>query len=169
MDVFEAVRTLLAVRSYRDEPVPEDIVRSIVESAHLTASSINLQPWHFVVVEDRDRLKEIGDQVRTGGYVAGAAFAIAVAYEKSNQYGVSDASRAIQDMMLTAWDAGVGSNWTGFGGLDGVAELLGIPDTFDVLAVVPFGYPAQHIGQGKKKRKPLREVVSREKYGRPFE
>jgi len=169
MDVFEAVRTLLAVRTYEDKPVPPDVVRRIVESAHLTASSINLQPWHFVVVEDRNTLQQIGSLIRTGPYIAQAAFAIAVAYEKESRYGVSDVSRAIQDMMLTAWDAGVGSNWSGFGGLEEVANLLGIPDTLELLAVVPFGYPAQPAGRGKKKRKPLGEVVSRERYGRRFE
>lgn len=169
MDVFEAVRTLLAVRKYEDRPVPPDVVRRIVESAHLTASSVNLQPWHFVVVEDRNTLQQLGSLVRTGPYIAQAAFAIAVAYEKDNKFGVSDVSRAIQDMMLTAWDAGVGSNWSGYGGLQAAADLLGIPDTMELLAVVPFGYPAQAVGRGKKKRKPLGEVVSRERFGQPFE
>ena len=169
MDVFEAIRTLLAVRKYEDRQVPPDVVRRIVESAHLTASSINLQPWHFVVVEDRNTLQQLGSLVRTGPYIAQAAFAIAVAYEKESRYGVSDVSRAIQDMMLTAWDAGVGSNWTAFGGLEEAANLLGIPDTLELLAIVPFGYPAQSVGRGKKNRKPLGEIVSRERYGRPFE
>ncbi|HEX5414328.1 MAG TPA: nitroreductase family protein, partial [Chloroflexota bacterium] len=78
-------------------------------------------------------------------------------------------SRAIQDMMLTAWDAGVGSNWVGFGGLQEAAKLLGIPDSLELLALVPFGYPAQSVGRGKKKRKPLSQIVSRERYGQPFE
>jgi nitroreductase len=168
MHVFEAIRTLLAVRRYEDRPVPPDVIHRIVESGHLTASSINLQPWHFVVVEDRDTLEHLGSLVETGRYTAQAAFAIAVAYEKANRFGVSDASRAIQDMMLTAWEAGVGSNWVGFGGMDDARQLLGIPDTFDLLAIVPFGYPAQPVGRGRKKRKPLAEVVSRERFGRPF-
>lgn len=169
MDVFEAIRTVLAVRSFQDKPVPEDVVRRIVEAGHLTASSINLQPWHFVVVQDREKLQELGGLVRTGPYIAQAALAIAVAIERESKFAVSDASRAVQDMILTAWDAGIGSNWTGFGGLGEVREFLGIPETMDVLAVLPFGYPAQSIGRGKKKRKPLGEVASRERYGEPFE
>ena len=168
MDVFEAIRTLLAVRQYQDKPVPPDVVRRIVEAGRLTASSINLQPWHFVVVEDRGTLRRLGSLARTGPYIAQAALAIAVAYEKASIFGVSDASRAIQDIMLTAWDAGVGSNWVGFGGLEEAAKLLGIPDTLDLLALVPFGYPAASVGRGKKKRKTLGEVVSRERYGQPF-
>ncbi len=72
-------------------------------------------------------------------------------------------------MMLTAWAEGVGSNWVGFGGLEGVKPLLGIPAEFDVLAIVPFGYPAKAVGKGSKKRKPLGEVAFNEKYGQPYE
>jgi nitroreductase len=168
MDVFDDVRTILAVRSYQDKPVPDDVVRRVVEAGRLTASSINLQPWHFVVVQDRDTLRQLGERAKTGPYIAQAAFAVVVAIEKDSKFGVSDASRAIQDMMLTAWADGVGSNWVGFGGLDDIKGLLGIPAQLDVLAIVPFGYPAQPTGHGKKQRKPLGEIASRERYGQPF-
>jgi nitroreductase len=82
---------------------------------------------------------------------------------------VSDASRAIQSMLLTAWADGVGSNWVGFSGLDKVKPLLNIPASLDVLAILPFGYPARAVGRGKKQRKSLREVAHSEKYGHPFE
>jgi len=103
------------------------------------------------------------------GYVIGAA-AVIVAYEKeSGQYGLSDASRAIQSMLLTAWADGVGSNWVGFGGLEQVKALLDIPAALEVLAILPFGYPARAVGRGKKQRKALREVTHLERYGHPFE
>lgn len=168
MDVFEDVRTILAVRSYQDKPVPEEVVRRIVEAARLTASSINLQPWHFVVVQEKETLRAFGRMAKTGPYIAGAALAVVVAIEKDSRFGISDASRAIQDMMLTAWAEGVGSNWVGFGGLENAGSLLGIPAEMEVLAIIPFGYPASTVGRGKKNRKPLAEVVSRERYGQPF-
>jgi nitroreductase len=168
MDVFEAVRTILAVRRYRDKPIPAEVVRKIVDAAHLTASSINKQPWHFVVVQNRETLQQLGSLVRTGPYIAEAPLAVAVAVERDSPYGVSDASRAIQDMMLVAWEDGVGSNWTGFAGMESIQKLLDIPDAYDVLAVIPFGYPVQSVGLGRKRRKPLAEVVSAERYGRPF-
>jgi hypothetical protein len=55
----------------------------------------------------------------------------------------------------------------GFGGLDGVKPLLKIPTGLEVLAIVPFGYPAQPVGRGKR-RKPLRELAHRERFGQPF-
>lgn len=168
MNVFEATRTLLAMRRYRDQPVPEVVVRRIVEAGRLTGSSKNGQPWHFIVVEHRDTLQHLGSLARSGRYIAEAPLAIVVAIEKS-PYAVSDASRAIQSMMLTAWAEGVGSNWVGFMGLAEVKPFLGIPEELDVLAILPFGYPADELGQGRKERKPLAEVVHRERFGQPFE
>lgn len=67
-------------------------------------------------------------------------------------------------MMPTAWGEGVGSNWTGFGGLQGVHKHVGLPDRHEVLSVVPFGYPARPV-KGIKKRKPLAQVASAERFG----
>lgn len=168
MEVFEAVRTMLAVRRYLDRAVPEAIVQRIVEAGRLTGSAMNLQPWHFIVVQDRDTLRRLGALARSGPYVAEAPLAIVVVIDRTG-YAVSDASRAIDSMMLTAWSEGVGSNWVGFGNLEKVNALLGIPSERDVLAILPFGYPADRIGRGKKKRKLLRAVAHRERYGQPFE
>ena len=65
MDVFEAIRTVLAVRAFKDKAVPDATVRKIIEAAHVSASSMNMQPWHFVVVQQRDTLKQIGSLART--------------------------------------------------------------------------------------------------------
>src|SRR5262249_33998404 len=90
-------------------------------------------------------------------YIAGSAAAIVVVYERDSRFGVSDASRAIQGMIVTAWADGVGSNWTGFGGLGKVREYVGLPDTYEVLSVVPFRYPERALREGKKGPKPPRE------------
>ena len=170
MDVFEAIRTILAVRTFQDRPVPDDLIHQIVEAARLTSSSRNGQPWQFIVVQDRQTLKKLGELAPSGPYTADAAFAVVVAYEKESQFGVSDASLAIHSMMLTAWGQGVGSNWVGFSNRYGetIAPLLGLPAAYDILAVVPFGYPVLELGKGKKRRKSLAEVAHREKFGQPF-
>jgi nitroreductase len=166
--VFDAVRTLLAVREYQDREIPGDVLDRIVEAGRLTASPRNGQPWHFVVVRERQSLRELGGLLKSGPYTANAAAAIVVAYERGSRFGVSDGSRAIQSMLLAAWGDGVGSNWVGFTGLDAVREYVGLPDTFDVLAVVPLGYPIRALGRGRKNRRPAGEVASRERYGRPY-
>jgi len=167
VDTFEAIRTALAVRQFQDKPIPQEVMRQIIEAAHLTASSMNGQPWHFIVVQDRDMLKKLGAVAKSGPYIAQAPLAIVVGIEQS-PYGVSDASRAIQDMILAAWSQGVGSNWVGFHGLTEVNPLLGIPPEIEVFAIVPFGYPVKQVGAGRKVRKPMGEVVSSERFGQPF-
>jgi nitroreductase len=167
MDVFEAVRTLLAVRSYQDTPVPDAVVQKIVEAGRMTASGMNAQPWHFIVVQNPGMLHQLAALAPTGPYIAQAPLAIVVAIDKS-PLAVADSSRAIQSMMLTAWAEGIGSNWVGFQGLEAIKPLLNIPDDLNVLAILPFGYPAKAVGQGKKQRKPLAEVAHRERFGQPF-
>ena len=148
--------------------MPDTLVRRIIEAGRLTGSGMNGQPWHFIVIRDAETLRRLGALASSGPYVAQAPLAIVVATDKS-RFAVSDASRAIQSMLLTAWADGVGSNWVGFGGLEKVKAVLDIPAGLDVLAILPFGYPARAVGRGKKQRKPLREVAHLERYGRPFE
>ena len=167
MEVFEAVRTALAIRNYKETSVPVDVTRKIVEAGRLSGSAMNGQPWHFIVVDDRDTLRELGSVARTGPYVSQAPLAIVVAIQKT-KFAVADASRAIQCMVLTAWSEGVGSNWVGFFGLDDVKPILGIPNDIDVLAIIPFGYPPKAVGKGKKNRKPLSEVAHHGRFGQPF-
>ena len=167
MEVFEAVRTVLAVRTYQDRPVQPDVIRRIVEAGRLTGSSLNRQPWHFVVVENPQTLRRLGALAQSGPYIAQAPLAIVVGMEHS-PHAVSDASRAIQSMILTAWSQGIGSNWTGFDNLKHINPVLGIPQEIEILSILPFGYPVAALGKGRKRRKPLGEVAHRERWNQPF-
>lgn len=167
-EVFETVSTVLAVREYAEKDLPADVVREIVDAGRLTGSGGNAQPWHFVVVRERAGIAKLGELVRTGPYIRNARAAIIVAYEKAKStVGVSDASRAVQSMILAAWGEGVASNWTGFSDLDRVRAEFGLPDTYAVIAVMPLGYPKRKV-VGHKKRKPFDEVVSGERFGSPL-
>src|SRR5262249_29828648 len=168
MEAFEGIRTLLAVRRYLDRPVPETVVRRILEAGRLTGSAMNVQPWHFIVVQEGEMLRRLGALARSGPYIAQAPLAIVVAVDKS-VYAVSDASRAIHSMLLTAWSEGVGSNWVGFSNLEKVNAVWGTPAALAGVGFWRSGYPADKIGRGKKNRKPLRAVAHRERYGQPFE
>ena len=169
MDTFDAIRTVLAVRSYTDQPIAETTLLKILEAGRLTASASNKQPWHFVVVQDPDTLTQLGEVLaKNGPYIAGAPLAIAVAIEPT-KLAISDGSRAVQSMVLAAWAEGIGSNWVGFAGMSDAAKpVLGIPDDYDLLAIVPFGYPTDPGGKGQKTRRPLEEIASRERWAAPF-
>src|SRR5437660_11650561 len=99
METFDAIRTVLAVRHFKDTPIPEPIVRQIVEAGHLTASAGNGQPWHFIVVRDKETLRRLGQLAPTGPYIAQAQLAIVVAIVIST-LAECDSSCAIQDRIL---------------------------------------------------------------------
>ncbi len=164
MNVFETVSTILAVRAFQPKPITSEQIQRILEAGRLTGSGSNQQPWHFIVVDDPADLRKLSELVKSGPYVVQAPVAVIVVTEKTPM-AISDGSRAVQSMILTAWSEGIGSNWVGFTGMKAVNEFLNIPDNLDVLAILPFGYPVKELGQGKKKRKPLSEVASHGKYG----
>ena len=167
MEVYKAIQTMLAVRGYRDQQLPDDVVKRIVEAARLTGSSRNTQGWDFVVVRDRDTLQKLGELASTGPYIGQAQLAVAVVVPDTPT-GYIDGTRAAQDMMLAAWGEGVGSNWVGNVNKDAIKSLLNVPGDRMILTIIPFGYPAQKIGKGKKNRKPLTEVAHAERYGESY-
>jgi nitroreductase len=167
MQVYEAIRTLLAVREYRDDPIPDDVLGRILEAARATGSSRNRQEWDFIVVRRRETLTQIGDAATTGRYIAQAALAIAVVVP-NNPTGYIDGARAAQDMMLAAWGDGVGSVWVGNVDVAAIRVLLAVPADRMVLTIIPFGYPKAALGRGVKQRKGMSEIAHSEQFGRSF-
>ncbi|HMN27210.1 MAG TPA: nitroreductase family protein [Caldilineaceae bacterium] len=167
MEVFAAIQTMLAVRDYRTDPIPDDVVHRIVEAGRLTGSSRNRQEWDFVVVRQAESLRRLGELASTGPYIANAQLAILVVVP-DGPVGYIDGARAAQDMMLTAWEAGIGSNWVGNVNSTQVKTLFNIPAERLVLVAIPFGYPAKRVGLGRKQRKALPQVAHSERFGQPM-
>jgi nitroreductase len=167
MDVFKAIKTMLAVRSYQTKSIPPEVVTRIVEAGRLTGSSRNTQQWDFVVIQDETMLEKLGELATSGRFIGAAPLAIAVVVPEGPT-GYIDGTRATQDMMLAAWGEGIGSNWVGNVNTDEIKNVLGIPAERMVLTIIPFGYPVEKIGAGIKKRKALTEVAHTEQFGHAY-
>jgi nitroreductase len=157
MDVFLAIASRREVREYTDEPLPDDVVRRILDAGRLSGSSRNSQRWQFVVVGDHEALAAT---VYAPGNVRGAALAVAIAGEP----GPFDVGRAAQNMLLAAWNEGVGSCPNGVRDAEAAERLVGAP----VRLVLTFGYPASprdpnarsaEEWSARANRKPFDEVV----------
>jgi nitroreductase len=167
MDVFACIQSRPAVRSFRAEQIPEAVIKKILHAGRQAHSQRNRQPWRFVIVQNRDLLKQIGALASTGPYIAEAPLAIALVIEGAkNPY--IDATRAAECLMLAAWSEGVGSCWVG--GIDRpkIKELLGIPEEAELITVIPFGYPTAEETTKTKVRKRLGKIAFRERYGDPY-
>ena len=169
MDVYEAVRTRLTVREFKPDPVPDEVVEKLLRAVQWAPSSRNRQPWHLVVVRDKDMLRKIGSIASSGRFVADAPMAIAVAMENADRPDL-DTGRAVQQMELVAWEEGLGTCFVGLRLAEQnrqIKELLGIPEGFDLVTVLPFGYRLVE-GQGRqgmKNRKSMDDIVHWEQYG----
>jgi nitroreductase len=153
--ILDLIRTKRAVREFKDERVPEEIVREILEAGRLAQSSKNDQPWHFIVVRDRDTLRRLSTCGRYAGHLAGADFAVAIVIQPGYDF---DMGQAAAYMQLAAWDRGVGSCLASMWEPDRAKEILGVPAHLQFDTALSFGYPAKKPGKIKDRR-PLEEIV----------
>ncbi len=158
MDTFLAIASRREVRNYADHPLPDDVVHRILDAGRLSGSSQNKQLWEFVIVRDRDALAEA---VYAPENVRNAQLAVAIAGEAAP----FDVGRSAQNMLLAAWNEGVGASPNGVKDHDRAAEVVG---SGPVKIVLTFGYPEKPRDpesrsadewSARAKRKPFDEVV----------
>jgi nitroreductase len=174
-DVLEQINKVRQVRQYRDEPVPDDVIDKLLEAARWTGSSRNTQPWHFIVVDDKDKLYQIS-QLRTPiNWVAESSLAIAIVLDGENPTGETyDEGRVTERLMISAHMLGYGSGtaWYGDESLQEKGkEILGIPKERTARSVVAIGHRVSardpRPNPASSGRRPLSELVSYNTYGQP--
>ena len=166
MEVFRCIRTRRTVRDFTPDPVPDAVIHKILQAARWAPSSSNTQPWHFIVVRERDTIAALGRICTQGAFIGAAPLAIAIAMEGARRPQL-DAGRALQQMELVAWDEGLGTCFVGIRGeqQQEVKTLLGIPDELELVTVLPFGYRIARPPGAGTPRKPLSEIAHGERFG----
>ena len=173
MDVCTAVRTKRMVRRFEARRLSPEHLTRILDAGRHAASSKNQQRWDFVVVEDRDRLRELSAAGPYAGHVAGAAAAVALVTPDPNAPGSSlsvawDVGMAAENMMLAAWELGIGSCPATVYEQSVAREVLGLPEDRFCGWILSFGHPAEadDLTRPPKQggRKSLDEVVHRERW-----
>ncbi|MCZ6867192.1 MAG: nitroreductase family protein [Chloroflexi bacterium] len=170
MEVYDCLRSRLTIRSFKPDPVPDEMVTRILQAGRWAPSSRNLQPWHFIVIRDREALQEIGRIATSGSFVAQAPLAIAIVMEDADRPEL-DAGRALQQMELLAWSEGLGTCFVGLRDKEQnrkVKEMLGIPDRMDLITVLPFGYRLDNVKGTGRRRKPLSDIAHAERFGQKY-
>jgi nitroreductase len=142
---FELVKSKRSVREFADKPIPAKIVQRVLDAGRMSGSAKNMQPWHFVVVEKRETLVALSQCGAFAGHLAGARLGVAlVSADPFLRLSVPfDFGRAAQNMMLTAWADGIGSEMATIYQPDRAREILGVPDGFSIPWCISFGYPNQ--------------------------
>ena len=173
MDVWSAIRTKRMVRRFESRPLAPNHLTRIVDAGRHAGSSKNEQSWDFLVVEDRDSLRRLSEVGPYAGHLAGAAAAVALVTPDPRAPGASlslawDAGLAAENMMLAAWELGIGSCPATVYEQAVARDALGFPEDRFCGWILSFGYPADpdDLTRPPKSggRKPLAEVVHRERW-----
>jgi nitroreductase len=166
---IEMLRRLRQVRQFSDRPVPQEVIDDILEVGRWTGSGMDRQPWEFVLVRNRDTLRQIAEAENVGSHLPGANFAIIIVMAgEGREIETFDEARLTERLMLAAAAHGVGAGiwWFKDGGA-AARRSLGIPEERKVRTAISFGYPDEAAARRPKKtdaRKPLSELVHEEKY-----
>lgn len=169
MEVSEAIRKRQSIRAYENKPVPEEKLNRVLEAARLAPSASNRQNWKFVVVKDAQRRHELGMAANGQSFVGEApVIIVAVATEPKGimacevpRYAV-DLAIAVEHIALAAVEEGLGTCWIGAFSQKKVKEILGVPEQYQVVTVLPLGFPRQ---EGETKvRKSIQEIICYETF-----
>jgi nitroreductase len=165
MSVWDAVDSKRVIRQFSDRPIePEDLVR-ILNAGRRAASSKNLQRWQFIVCRDRDHLEQLATVGPWAGHLAGAAVAVALVTPdpKAADSPLSvlfDLGMAAGNMMLVAWELGIGSVPATVYEHDRARELLGYPEDHHCEYLLSFGHPADPADLDRPNRAGGRSALS---------
>jgi nitroreductase len=166
MDTFLAIASRREVRRFADRPLPDDVVRRILDAGRVAGSSQNKQQWRFLVLrpETRERVAEL---VFAPANVRGARLVVAIVVRGKGPLAF-DAGRAAQNMLLAAWNEGVGSVPNGIADRDAIGAALGLGEDESAVIVLSFGWPEKPPDPARRSaeewaqranRKPFDEVV----------
>lgn len=164
--VAELIRTQRATRQYSQQAVSEVDIRTILNAGRRAQSSKNTQPWQFIVVRDREILKQLAEGGMYAAHVPQAAFAIALVTSVAGRPNF-DLGQSAAYLQLAAWDLGIGSCITWMHYPEKAKAVLHVPEDLEFHVVLSFGYPIpQEHSQPPKKngRKPFDEVVHWERW-----
>jgi nitroreductase len=171
MDFLELVKKRRSVRNYLDKPVEESLLEKVLEAGRLAPSACNNQPWVFIVIKDSAARAGLAS-VYKREWFRRAPIIIAVCCDRSISWksadgrdsGAIDAAIALDHITLAATELGLGTCWVCAFNAAQARNALKLPENIDPVAFTPLGYPGPEAPLSKK-RKPMNEIVFRERYG----
>jgi len=172
VNVWEAINSVRVIRDFSAQPLSAEHEARILNAARRTGSSKNEQTWAFIVIHDREHLRELTGVGKYADHLAGAAMAVALVTPDESAVWRNtrmwDLGRAAQSMVLAAWELGIGSAPATVFEQELASRLLGLPADRRCNYLLSFGYPADpsQLTTSNKRggRKPLKAVVHEERW-----
>ncbi|MBS7648705.1 MAG: nitroreductase family protein [Candidatus Bathyarchaeia archaeon] len=173
MDFYEVIRTRRSIRSYRPDPIPDEVLMRILEAARIAPSGTNRQPWKFIIVKNEELKRKLAAACHNQMFIAEAPIVIVacgynIHWNRGGYMGdlsmLVDVSIAFTHLILAARAEGLGTCWIGAFDNEEVKSILSIPKDVNVVAITPLGYPRDEGFDEPGPRKPLSEIISIDKF-----
>ena len=142
-----------SIRAYQPQDVGESLVQDLLEAAMAAPSAVAKDPWHFVILRNRNLLAKVAQGLPNGTMLANAPVGIVVcgdrqrAHDGQLSYLLQDCSAAIENILIAAHALGLGAVWLGgypnMEIVNGLKDLFQVPDPFNSLGIISLGYPAE--------------------------
>jgi nitroreductase len=171
VETWDAIRARRNVRAYEDRPIPPEHLDRTLEAARRSPSSTNQQVWDFVVVTERERLRDLARVWSWAAHVRSSAATVALVMPATDDPDERetfqfDLGQATMSIMLAAADLGIGSCHASVGDQALARKLLGLPEDRECPLLVSLGYPAGRTLApiARPRRRPFDDVVHRERW-----
>lgn len=181
MELFEAIKTRKSVRGFSDRQVSQDEVLAILEAARLSQSWGNTQCWEIIVVRDHETINSIGSFASERNPARRCLLSASVLLvfcaknftsgcrdgiqrTKFSEWFMFDIGVAVENVCLAVHAMGLGTVVVGAIDHDACAKVLAVPEGFEVVVLLPLGFPADS-SSGSTGRKKLSSFVHYEKFG----
>ncbi len=161
MNISDAIRAKRAVRQFKKDPLPDEVIHAILNAGRRAQSAKNKQQWRFIAITHRDTLERLSKLGEWAGHLAGAALGVAILTpEPGSRFSVMfDAGQAAAYMQLAALELGVGSCLATIYEHEKARELLGFPEDWHLRIALSFGYPAEEDALTRPLKKGGREPL----------
>ncbi|MDA3954963.1 MAG: nitroreductase family protein [Bacteroidales bacterium] len=149
MEIIKGILTRRSIRKYTDKQISEEQIETLLKAGMYAPSASNQQPWHFIVIKDREILNKIAEVHPYAKMLTQAPLAILVCgdqnLELSKDYWVVDCSAATQNILLAAHDLGLGAVWLGvhprIERKADIRKIFELPNHIQPMSLISIGYP----------------------------
>jgi nitroreductase len=140
------IKNRRSVRRYLDKPVPKEMLQEIFDCAHLAPTGGNAQQWLFGCITDKELLSKVADATLYGKFIKNVPACFAVFYARDHHLGSDDGCAATMNIIYGAAAHGLGTCWVWGDNapyVEEVRKILGVPEQYRLISLVPVGYPAE--------------------------
>jgi nitroreductase len=163
MEVLKILKETRSIRKYQKKEIPKEIIEDIIDCARFAPTAVNIQPWEFIVITDKNMREKIADITDYGKFIKDAPVCIVV-FCKDTKYYLEDGSAATTYILLAAKSYNLGSCWIAGDKkfyAEKIRELLKVPEGYKLISLISIGYPDENPHPQKRN---LKDVLHWEKW-----